>query len=207
MERVCKNWQEGVRIIKQGVFWPDFSFTRDDHEKVVLTGGRLGQVLHDVPVALNQLLHLSLCVAVIFLSLVLIFTLAVLLISILFPVFLLFGPILKNVLCFVVLLLSLIKKYIYTSPFELPLHTRCLRVVCPSHRRSWPDPSTSGTPSIGRTRWTESERFLWSGCCGHKTWESVFQITLQCSWVTEILSPKSHSSILQSSSVMHYSWF
>lgn len=115
MERGCKNWQEGVKIIKQGVFWHDFSFTGDDHEEVVLTGGRLGQVLHDVPIALNQLLHLSLCVAVIFLGLVLIFTVAVLLVSFLFPVFLLFGSILKNVLCFVVLLLSLIKNYSYTK--------------------------------------------------------------------------------------------
>lgn len=33
-------------------------FTRDDHEEVLLAGGALGQVLHDVPVALNQVLHL-----------------------------------------------------------------------------------------------------------------------------------------------------
>lgn len=130
----------------------------------------MGQILHDVPVALNQLLHLiSLFVTIIFLSFILIFILAVLLISLPSLAFLLFGSFLKkghigdmnSVFCFFTRFKHIVMQ---KTQFELPLRTRWWRAVCPSRRRSWPDPSTAGTPSIGRTRWTESEIFLWSGC-------------------------------------------
>lgn len=63
----------------------------------MLTGRSLGQILHDVPVALNQLLHLiSLFVTIIFLGFILIFILAVLLISLPSLAFLLFGSFLKK---------------------------------------------------------------------------------------------------------------
>lgn len=71
------------------------AFTGDDHEEVFLTGGSLGKVLHDVPVALDLLLHLvGLPVAVIFLRFVLLLSLAVLFICVL--LFLLLASILTN---------------------------------------------------------------------------------------------------------------
>ena len=87
-------------------------FTRDDHEEVFLTGGSLGQILHDVPVALNQLLHVvRLSVTIVLLSVVFVFILAALLVSLLSPVFLLFGAFLKTAqqeprvcVCFMLLL-------------------------------------------------------------------------------------------------------
>lgn len=83
------------KIIK--VCGDDFSITGDDHEEVFLTGSSLGQVLHDVPVALDLLLHLvSLSVAIVFLRFVLLFSLTVLFLSILIPVLLLLAAVLTN---------------------------------------------------------------------------------------------------------------
>lgn len=76
-----------------------FQFTGDNHEEVFLTGGSLGQILHDVPVALDQLLHLvrlSVAVLLLLLSFLLVFIIAALLFSLPSFVFLLFGSFLKN---------------------------------------------------------------------------------------------------------------
>lgn len=59
----------------------------------------MGQILHDVPVALDQLLHLvrlSVAVLLLLLSFLLVFILAALLFSLPSFVFLLFGSFLKN---------------------------------------------------------------------------------------------------------------
>lgn len=94
-------WRVCVRICRekrQKFGFPNNEyFTRDNHEEVFLTGGGLGQILHDVPVALNQLLHLiRLFVTIIFLGFILIVILAVLLVSLPSPVLLLLGSILKT---------------------------------------------------------------------------------------------------------------
>lgn len=140
-------------------------FTGDNHEEVFLTGGSLGQILHDVPVALNQLLHLV--ITIIFLWFLLVFVFAALLVSLLLTVFLLLGSFLMkgpdkmHVFCYFNTCKYIVRLKLQ---FEVPLRIRCWRAVCPSRRRSWPDPSTAGTPSTGRRRWTKSGRFLWSGC-------------------------------------------
>lgn len=72
-------------------------FTGNNHEEVFLTGGSLGQILHDVPVALNQLLHLvRLSITIFFLTIGFFFILAALVISLLLAFFLLFGSFLKT---------------------------------------------------------------------------------------------------------------
>lgn len=75
------------------------AFTRDNHEEVFLAGRSLWQILHDVPVALNQLLHLiRLSISIILLNIC--FILIVILAARLFPlplsVFFLFGSFLRN---------------------------------------------------------------------------------------------------------------
>lgn len=99
MESLCfgVGWQDKNKNNKSA--YRLFQFTGDNHEEVFLTGGSLGQILHDVPVALDQLLHLvrlSVAVLLLLLSFLLVFILAALLFSLPSFVFLLFGSFLKN---------------------------------------------------------------------------------------------------------------
>lgn len=73
------------------------SFTRDDHEEVLLTGGGLRKILHDIPVTLNQILYfICLSISVLLLSIFFIFILTAILIPLLLSGFLLLGSFLQK---------------------------------------------------------------------------------------------------------------
>lgn len=73
------------------------SFTWDDHEEVLLTGGGLRKILHDIPVTLNQILYfIRLSISILLLSIFFIVILTAILIPLLLSGFLLLGSFLQK---------------------------------------------------------------------------------------------------------------